>query len=468
VLSAVASHLTLAPSGLHGQLAIDLPRADLPDLAKLRGLLPANGFRVDHGRGRVRFHADVDLSTGSASADGKVVARGIRARVGTSEFTGDLAGIVRARRSERTNGLTDLSGSSVSLSRVRTKSAPEDEWWGAVTLADATLATTGGARFKARAHLTAKDATPATDFVAENTGVPTWAADSFTMPSLAADAKLRLAPGSFEVSSLVARGGGTAVRAEYARRDGRQDGAVLMDLGWISVVYDLTEGATGLVLIGPESWYERKVSSMRSSAAATRRRSDAATELARYAGMTPSLRNDAARDLATRCWLEADECDGRSVGNLLRTAVHADERDELSGILYAPLLASTAKKGAEGSTLDALLIGSLAETLRVGGVSSLDNLPCTTRFVAAADAEAARGRVIHVVGRTSSIRRKGSYSFGALTSEAEPVYFVTPFPAEGVSETLVRFRGVFVQWYTPPSPERIRRSSLVLVGAFGL
>ena len=53
-----------------------------------------------------------------------------------------------------------------------------------------------------------------------------------------------------------------------------------------------------------------------------------------------------------------------------------------------------------------------------------------------------------------------------LTTDAEPVYFVTPFATDGVGETLVRFRGVFVQRYVSGTPRK-GPPSLVLVGAFG-
>jgi hypothetical protein len=241
-----------------------------------------------------------------------------------------------------------------------------------------------------------------------------------------------------------------------------------MDLGWMDLGYDLADGETGLVIIGPQSWFGRKQATLRDAAAAAKRHTDVAEQLARYGEMTPGLRQREARTLAAQCTVELHLCDGTSIDNLLRAAVDARERDTLSGITYAPVVVATAKGGRDGANLDPLIIGSLAEALRVGGESTLDNIPSTSRAAAVSDSDAARGKVIAVVGRAASIRREGAYSFGTLTTDAEPVYFVTPFATHCVPEAFARFRGVFVQRYTSADSSRSQPPSLVLVGAFGL
>lgn len=338
----------------------------------------------------------------------------------------------------------------------------EDAWWARGALTQATVSTQGGVRFAAKVHVSAKDASPATALVSQNTAVPAWAADIFRMPVLDADAEVRVAPPSFEVRSLLAHGGNASVRAEYARRNGRQDGGALLDLGWIDLGYDLAEGSTGLVLVGPDAWFDRKVATLRDAAAAARSKMYTAEQLARYAAMTPALRGDEARTLAAQCALEARSCDGTSIDSLLRAAPDARERDTLGGIAYAPTVVAAAKGGKDGTTLDPRVVGSVAEALRMGGQPALDDIPAMARVVAASDSDAARGKVIVVAGHVSSIRREGTTSVGTLTTDAEPVYFVTPFATDVAPENPARFRGVFVQHYAsadgPPS--------LVLVGGF--
>jgi hypothetical protein len=286
------------------------------------------------------------------------------------------------------------------------------------------------------------------------------------MPTLAADAEVRFAPSSVEVRSLVARGGGNSIRAEYARRHGRQDGAVLVDLGWISLGYDLAEGASGLVFFGSDSWFGRKTASMRDAAAAAKRESEAVDRLARYAAMTPPRRNDEARALAARCALDLRACDGATIETLLRAASDAGERDTLRSITYAPLVVAAAKHGTDGATLDPVVLGSVAEALRTGGESTLDNIRCVTSVAATRDPDASRGKVVAVAGRASAIRHEGPYLVGMLTTSAAPIYFVTPFATQVVAESCATFRGVFVQRYAPREQSPDEQPSLVLVGAF--
>jgi hypothetical protein len=472
-ITAVAPNLALAPAGVDGHVSIDLPRAELVDLRRLRELLPLPvGLGIEEGTGVGRLHADFELGSESLRGDGEVVARGIRARVGHTEFFGDLDCVVRARHTGGAVGSTDLSGSTLAITRAGTGNATppvpsELPWWGNVALREATVHTGGGIHFDAKVHLTAKDAGPATVLVSENMGVPTWAANIFRMPAFDADAEVRVAPSSLELRAFVARGGSTSLRAEYAKRDGRQDGAVLMDLGWINLGYDLADGATGLVLIGPVGWFESKLGTMRDAAAAAKRKTDAEEQLARYAAMTPELRNGEARALAAQCALDVRSCDGVSIENLLRTGTDAGERGTLSGIAYAPMVIAAAKGGTDGTTLDPLVIGSSAEALRIGGESTLDNIPSMALVAAAIDPNAARGKVIAVTGHASTFRREGPYAVGTLTTDAEPIYFVTPFSTQPDPGVVARFRGVFVQRYTSANESNSHPPSLVLVGAFG-
>ncbi len=469
-LSAVAPRLDLSPAGMDGHVSIDLPRADLGDLSRVRDLLALpKELRIEGGRCRASLHADVDLGSGSLRGDSEVVARGVRLRVGSTELFGDLVGVVRARRSAAAGGSTDFSGSNLAIENAGTGNAlsAEGPWWGNLALRQTALRASGGLRLETKAHLTAKDASIATALVSQNSSVPSWVVSAFRMPHLEADAQLRVAPASFEVRSLMARGGGTSIRTEYAKRDGRQDGAVLVDLGWISVGYDLAEGASGVVFFGSEGWFSRKTASMRSAAAVVEREASAAEQLARYAAMTPLLRQNEARELAGSCAPEGRSCDGTSIVSLLRAAADSGERDALSGVTHAPLLVAAAKRGTDGTTLDPLLIGGLAHALRLGGESTLDNIPQVVPAAAANDSDSARGKVIAVTGRVSSLRDEGAYSSGMLTTDAQPVYFVTPFGAQPASTTLSHFRGVFVQQYRTPDPEQSQAPALVLVGAFG-
>ena len=71
-----------------------------------------------------------------------------------------------------------------------------------------------------------------------------------------------------------------------------------------------------------------------------------------------------------------------------------------------------------------------------------------------------------ISGRTSSIERDGSYTRGKLTTSSDPVYFVTPFAVPDALQEPVRFRGVFLERYTPEGSAQNHAEAIVLVGAF--
>ncbi len=264
-ITAVAEHFILAASGMDGRVSVDVPEVDLLDLGKVHDLVPLPaGLRINAGRGRATLHAEVELGTGTVRGAGRVSAREIQATAGSTALFGNLDCAIVAKASD-SRGAVEFSGSTIAITRGGTgKAAPSaDPWWGTITLREAKLRTSGGVRFDAKAQLTAKDASLATVLVAQNSAVPSWATNIFRMPALEADADILVGPALLEVRSLIARGGGTSVQAEYMKRDGRQDGAVFLDLGWISLGYDLSDGASGLVLVGPEGWFRRKSAGMR-------------------------------------------------------------------------------------------------------------------------------------------------------------------------------------------------------------
>ncbi len=283
------------------------------------------------------------------------------------------------------------------------------------------------------------------------------------MPVLDSDGELRIAARSLEVRSLVAHGGGQSLRLEYASLGDRHEGAMLMNVGTVEVGYDLTDGAKGLVLLGSVGWFAQRQAALHIASDRARASTQAAERLGRYRMMTPTQRAEEAKTLAAGCSLHPLACDGASIASLLEASDAGDERGKLMGVTTAPIVVAAARAGSDGGTLDPLVVGSVTETLRMGGRSTLEHIPGVARAAAVADPSAARGRVVVVSGFVSSVRDDGATFSGVLTKGSETNYFVTPFSIEGVNgPAQARFRGVFVQKVAPAG----QPSSLVLVGAF--
>jgi hypothetical protein len=267
-LTIVTSRLAMAPAGNDGSISLDVPSAAIEDLRTLAamGALP-NDVCVERGRVDASIHVDTDLRSGSTTGDGHVVARELRARFGTTTVSANLTVEVRARRAPNAGSGAepiDLSGSKVAITQGGV-GQEQGTWRGNFEMRDAILRTRDGPAFQGRVHGTATDASPATALVADNAGVPTWAANLFRMPDLHVDGEVRATGSSLELRSLVAQGGGHSIRMEYAKRGARREGAVLMDIGWVEMGYDLTAGSSGLVVLGSEGWFNRKSAMIRTN-----------------------------------------------------------------------------------------------------------------------------------------------------------------------------------------------------------
>ncbi len=267
-----ASRLAVGPSGNEGSISLDVPSATIVDLSSpaMMAALPSD-VCVERGRVDASLHAETDLRSGSTNGDSHVVVRDFRARFGATTVAAALSADLRARRasSNRASGLdsVDLSGSTVAVTEGRIGHGAAT-WLGNIEMGDAIFRSRDGASFHADLRGTATDASPATVLLADNAGVPTWAANIFRMPHLQVSGEIRATGSSLELRSVVARGGATSVQMEYARHGTRQEGAVLMDLGWVELGYDLTTGSSGLVVLDSAGWFGRKATRIRANASA--------------------------------------------------------------------------------------------------------------------------------------------------------------------------------------------------------
>ena len=205
------------------------------------------------------------IASGSANGDAHVVAPEFSARFGSTTVSAGLKIDLKARRDAHGGSggeVTNLSGSRITITQGGIGQRP-GSWWGNFEVRDASLRTRDGATFQARVRGTARDAGPATALVADNAGVPAWAANAFLMPDLQVDGEVRATGSSLELRSVRAQGGEASVRMEYAKRGARQEGAMLLDLGWVEFGYDLSASSAGLVLLGSEGWFDRKSAMIR-------------------------------------------------------------------------------------------------------------------------------------------------------------------------------------------------------------
>jgi hypothetical protein len=262
-LTVGAPRLRLGYGDPDGSVTVDLPHAELPDVAKLHGLLPLPATVViEHGRASASARFRTDLPSGATSGTADLVMPDIALRLASRAFAGALSVKVQG---QRRGTATDLSGSTVAFDSASTPARPNQppDWWARVELMDSELRAAPDFALRARLHAKAKDASPAAAMIANATPVPEWVLRAVPLNDLDLACEIRAGPSSLEVRSLTAHGQADLVEFEYAKRNRTAEWAVLVEAGMIHAGFHGGEGGTQFVLLGARPWFEEKVATLR-------------------------------------------------------------------------------------------------------------------------------------------------------------------------------------------------------------
>lgn|GEM_PF-1967506 len=265
VILARAPHLAFGPQGKSGTISVDLPAAEIADVAALTDPLDLSKLvKITRGEASASVHVRADVSSLSASGNADLVARDLRVHVGSDTYQGELNMALRADNLGVDRKTTLLSGSTLAFTSSGTPST--EAWWARVSLRDAGLQLAGETRFRATVHVTAENASPVQALLARVTAVPRWALDAFPTEDIHADGEIRKTPSSLELRSVVARSRGTLVRLEYAKHDADKEGMVLVSSGSLRLGFTIAGEGPKFLLFGAESWFARQAAALRARA----------------------------------------------------------------------------------------------------------------------------------------------------------------------------------------------------------
>jgi len=255
-LDARAKGLVVAMSGVTGRVSVDAPVVRIPSLSAVGGLLPLpQDIAIDGGRASARMRLDVDLARLAGDGEVAITASDLRLRLGAQRMQGDLTVALSARQN---GAVTELSGSQVAFKS--TEAAGTLDWWGRVQLRQATLSVRPGLRFRTFVSAAAKDGSPLTALVADNTALPQWVLDAVSTKGLEATGELVVTPSVFAVRSVEAHAQGADVGFEFGKiRKEKKEWALLLDLGVALAGVDVANGQTQVLLFGARPWFHAKV-----------------------------------------------------------------------------------------------------------------------------------------------------------------------------------------------------------------
>lgn len=258
-LEARTENLALGEEGATGDVVVEAPVVEVPSLSSVAALLSLPpDIAVEGGRGTARVHLDVNAADLTGAGTMALTARRLRLRIGAQRLEGDLTAAVSAKRRE---GTLDLSGTRVEIKSDGAKGTLD--WWGSVRLRQAVLDVRPGPRFRTYFSAAAKDGSPLTALVVDNTALPQWLIDVVSTKRLEATGEILVTPSFVALRSVSAHAQGADVDFELGKiRGATKEWVMLLDIGAALVGVDVTDGRTQVLLFGARPWFHAKVASL--------------------------------------------------------------------------------------------------------------------------------------------------------------------------------------------------------------
>ena len=252
--------------GLHGDVSLDVPGAEMPDLGGLTSALPLpDGLIVETGTATASLHLDMDLESLAARVRARVTVPNLKVRAWGETLAGELGVVIDARPH---GSASDLSGTTLEFTSLATADAAD--WWVRARLDKALLSTAGGLSFRGLLSANAKDASPLGAFIAKQSPVPRWLIDAIPTHRLQITGDLHAGPSVLEVRSLVAKAEGSSVEFEYARLAQWKEWAMLLEAGPVRAGIRSGDGGTQVVLFNAGPWFEEQTAALRAIASRSR------------------------------------------------------------------------------------------------------------------------------------------------------------------------------------------------------
>ncbi|HEV8630387.1 MAG TPA: hypothetical protein VGV61_08720 [Thermoanaerobaculia bacterium] len=242
---------------------LDLPEAEVPDLAVYDSLLPAEaGLSILGGRGRARLHLQASTASRRASGSTTLRAEGARLRFQNLDLEGRLTLRAPLSTPDIMGHRFDLAGTRLEVADVTYRDATGDReppppgWWARGELSRGSLLWGDPLSLRGEARVTMKDSGPLLTLFAQKSRLLRWFEDALRVEGVTATASVRLDPGLVVIDDLRATGGSLEVRSRmrFARQQRR--GELYLRYGRLAAGVELRDGERTLQLRHPLEWFE--------------------------------------------------------------------------------------------------------------------------------------------------------------------------------------------------------------------
>jgi hypothetical protein len=245
--------------------AIDLPRAEVPDLRIYNAYLPAAaGLEILSGTGSSSLHLDLDGTKQSGRGRLELASDDLRLRFQEVELGGRLSLQTQLASRDLKKRSFLLGGTRLDLDRVTytesgdgTKSAvpPGAPWWAHLRLIDGEMTWGKPLSLRSTAELDMKDSGLLLTLFAQRRNFLRWFESLLRVENVTAHGLLRLSGGTLEVDPLRVEGGKLDLRSRLRLSRDHRWGDLYVRYGRLATGIALRDGKRDWKIRSPEAWF---------------------------------------------------------------------------------------------------------------------------------------------------------------------------------------------------------------------
>ncbi len=244
---------------------LDIPDAEVPDLAVYDALLPQEaGFAITGGQGRARMHLEVSTATRKTRGNATLTSDEARVQVQNVLLRGNLklqAPLVSpdldSRRFDLQGTRLDLEG--VSYQDVSAEGPAEPmPWWARARIQSGSIVWGAPLSLRGQGQVDMKNAGPLLALFSQHSRLLSWFDDVLNVENVTARGALSMGNGVLEIESLQATGGPLEVRSRMIFAKERRRGDLYVRYGRLAAGVELRDGKRTLRLRRPLEWFESR------------------------------------------------------------------------------------------------------------------------------------------------------------------------------------------------------------------
>jgi hypothetical protein len=243
--------------------SLDLPDAEVPDLAVYNALIPEQtGLSILSSRGRVRMHLEASTATRRAQGSATLSSQAGKIQFQNLELQGNLTLRAPLVSRDLATRKFDLQGTRLEMDGVTYRDIAAESpaeaapWWMRAELDAGSLVWGAPLSLRGQGRVEMKNTGPLLTLFAQRSRFLRWFDDVLNVENVTARGALRLGNGVVEIESLQATGGPLELRSRMIFTKLRKRGDLYLRYGRLAAGIELRDGRRSLKLRHALEWFE--------------------------------------------------------------------------------------------------------------------------------------------------------------------------------------------------------------------